>query len=114
MKDDEEMTNLEINMRIALAMGYNDVQVHGGYVYYRDEKEDAIYKFNPTESISDTWKVAEWIGFVKLYFGCDGLYHVYLDIENLEYAEAETAQRAICLSAMKVINRERDQLNEKI
>jgi hypothetical protein len=110
------MTNLEIDRKLAEAMGYEDVgvrgtKVSGQYVYYRNIKENVLYKFHPTEDVDDAWKVAEKFGLCEIRREEDPRAWVAVFVDGFEEnqlhesfsARDKSAPHAICKAALKVI-----------
>ncbi|WP_332238910.1 BC1872 family protein [Sporolactobacillus sp. KGMB 08714] len=110
------MTNLEIDRKLAEAMGYKILNENfRGHLMLIDPKShDAWGEFSygcewkPTESMSDAWKVAERFGLAELKnqrYG-NGRWKALMAIKHSYWfmqAEAETAPLAICKAALKVI-----------
>jgi hypothetical protein len=84
------MENIEIDRKLAEAMGYKEL-VENGYLW------------EPSVDMSDAWEVAERFGVQQLNKRDDG-WRVWVGIDKKwESVDAETAPLAICKAALKVI-----------
>lgn len=96
------MTNQEIDHKLAEAMGYKELVENEGYLW------------EPSTDMSDAWEVAERFG--KLALAIEKTVHSKLHPERERYtayigmssAVAETAPMAICLAALRVIERDKN------
>jgi hypothetical protein len=87
------MTNLEIDRKLAEAMGYKEL-VENGYLW------------EPSVDMSDAWEVAERFGVEELKKTDKGLWAATIYKHNAFgwfMETAETAPLAICKAALKVI-----------
>jgi hypothetical protein len=102
------MTNLEIDRKLAEAMGFTVLQgqkVMNQIQIVDDSGEKR--SFAPVISMEDAWEVAERFGFRSLRLsGITEKYNVFLENQQATYtayAEDKSAPLAICKAALKVI-----------
>lgn len=90
------MTNLEIDRKLAEAMGYKMTVDKDGVQWL--DSGDIFY---PSANMVDAWAVAEHFGFRYLRKNTlTGKYQAYLQFAN---EKADTAPMAICLAALQLI-----------
>lgn len=100
------MTNLEIDRKLAEAMGYEiDTHTLGELRVFKNASNKVARYFRPTESMSDAWEVAERFCFDDISRNAvEGTWTAVFNTDSgLVVKTEQTAPLAICKAALKVI-----------